>query len=139
MRLERFRTEIGLDMSVPDFDTKTIDVSVMGTRLAGIIEYMIDNYNQFVYNRRLCQILKEQVEPLDHVEFELKKLQFVSAVKNGNEITLYFTAWPEKNAAKVKQTELVFRFKNGVPDTQATNELFSMMSRYVQWREELNN
>lgn len=138
MRLEKYRTEIGLDMSIPDFDSKTIDAKVMGQRLAGILEYMMDNYNQSVYNRKLCQILKEQVEPLEHVEIEMKKLQFVSAAKRGDEITLFFTVWPEKNTAKVKQAELVFRFKNGVSDSQITNELFSMMSRYVRMREKLN-
>ena len=139
MRMEKFRTEIGLDMSVPDFEIKMIDANIMGSRLAGIIDYMIDNYNQSVYNRKLCLILKEQVEPLDHVGFELKKLQFVSATKSGNEITLYFTAWLEKNVAKVKQAELVFRFSNGVSDSQLTNELFSRKSRYVQRREALQN
>lgn len=54
MRLEKFRTEIGLDLSVPDFETKTIDAEVMGTRLAGILDYMMENYNQSVYNRKLC-------------------------------------------------------------------------------------
>lgn len=137
MRLEKFRTEIGLDMSVSDFDTKTIDFPVMGSRLAGILDYMMGNYNQSEYNRKLCQILKEQVESLEHVEFEMKKLRFLSAAKSGNEITLYFTASLEKNVAKVKQAELIFRFMNGVSDNQATNEFFSMMSRYVQRREEL--
>lgn len=36
MRLEKFRTEIGLDMSIRDFDTKTIDAEAMGSRLAAI-------------------------------------------------------------------------------------------------------
>jgi hypothetical protein len=37
----------------------------------------------------------------------------------------------------VKQTELAFHFKDGVSESQATNELFCMMSRYVQHREQL--
>ena len=60
MRFEKFRTEIGLDMSVPDFETKMIDADIMGSRLAGILDYMMDNYNQSVYSRKLCQILKEK-------------------------------------------------------------------------------
>ena len=111
MPLEKFRTEIGLDMSVPDFNTKTIEADVMGSRLAGILDYMMDNYLQPVYSRKICQILKEQVELLEKLEFELKKIQFVSATKNGDEISLFFTAWPQKNTAKVNQAELVFRFK----------------------------
>ena len=100
IRLAKYRTEIGLDMSVPDFNTKTIDAKVMGTRLAGILDYLMENYVQPSYSRKICQILKEQVEPLKHVEFELKKIQFVGAVKRGEELTLLFTAWPEKMLLK---------------------------------------
>ena len=61
----------------------------------------------------------------------------MSAVKNGDEITLLFTAWPGNNTAKVKQTKMVFRFKNGASESLFTNELFSIMSHYVQMRESL--
>ena len=46
----------------------------------------MDNYNQPVYSRKLCQILKEQVEPLEESLFELKKIQFVKATKTGKKI-----------------------------------------------------
>lgn len=101
MYLEKYRTEIGLDMSVPDFNTKTIDAKVMGTRLAGILEYMMENFDQSVYSRKLCLIIKEQVEPLEKLEFGLKKIQFVRAYKSGDEINIMFTIWPDKNAAKI--------------------------------------
>lgn len=35
-RMSAYREAIGLDMTVPDFETKKIDAKVMGTRLAGI-------------------------------------------------------------------------------------------------------
>jgi hypothetical protein len=138
LRLEKYRTEIGLDMSVPDFDTKSIDSKVMGTRLAGILDYLMKNYKQAVYSRKLSQILKEQVPPLEKLEFELKKFQLVRATKSGDEISLLFSVLPNINDVKVKQTDLIFHFKNGVSESQATNELFSMMSRYVQMIEELS-
>lgn len=59
-RVEKYRMEIGLDMSLPDFDIKSIDAKVMGTRLAGILGYLMENYHQVVYDRKLCQILREQ-------------------------------------------------------------------------------
>ena len=135
MRLEKFRTEIGLDMSVPDFNTKTIDANVMGARLAGILDYMMESYYQPVYSRKICQILKEQVEPLEKLEFQLKKIQFVGATKSGDELTLLFTALLDKNVANVKQSDIAIAFKNGVSESQTINELFSMMSHYVQARE----
>lgn len=136
-RLAEYRIEIGLDLTVADFNTKSIDPKVLGPRLAGILGYFIENFYQSVYERKLCKILKEQNQALDKVEFEIAKIQFVSAKKVDDEITLLFTVWPSKNKAKVKQIELVFRFKDGVSESQATNELFSLMSRYVQQREQL--
>lgn len=44
MKLAQYRTEIGLDMTVPDFNTKSIDAEVMGTRLAGVLDYLLENY-----------------------------------------------------------------------------------------------
>lgn len=45
-RMAAYREAIGLDMTVPDFSTKKIDAKVMGTRLAGILEYLLENYTQ---------------------------------------------------------------------------------------------
>ena len=47
--------------------------------------------------------------------------------------------WPDKNAANVKQADLMFHFIDGVSEDQKTNELFSNMSHFVQARELLNN
>jgi hypothetical protein len=74
MKLAQYRTEIGLDLTVPDFDTKSIDAKVMGTRLAGILDYLIESYKQLIYNRKLCKILKEQNQTLENHEFEIVKI-----------------------------------------------------------------
>ena len=58
------RERIGIDMTVPDFNTKKIDAKVMGTRLAGILEYLLENYTQGTYERLLTRMLGEQVEEL---------------------------------------------------------------------------
>lgn len=39
------REKIGLDLSVPDFETKRIDAKVMGERLAGMLDYLMENYH----------------------------------------------------------------------------------------------
>ena len=110
---------IGLDLSLPDFDIKSIDAKVMGTRLAGILGYLMENYHQVVYDRKICQILREQNEERDH------------------EIILLFTVWPSQNTANVKKADLICHFANGVSESQTTNELFSMISHYIQAREQL--
>lgn len=82
------RAKIGLDMTVPDFETKKIDASVMGNRLAGTLEYLRENYQQGVYERRLVAIADEQNEALENVYIQNKKMKFLNAVKKGNEITI---------------------------------------------------
>ena len=137
-RQAEYREKIGLDMSVPDFDTKKIDARVMGTRLAGILNYLMENYDQGVLERQLATILSDQVEALDNIYFNIKKVKFLNAKKAGDEITILLKIWPDKNAANVKQADLMFHLINGVSKDQKTNDLFSNISHYVQAREMLN-
>lgn len=132
-----FKNKIAIDMSVPDFDTKTIDANVMGKRLAGILEYLMKNYHQGVYDRKLSHIVSEQNEALENVFFQLKKLKFINAIKKGDEMTILMRADLQKNAANVKQVGFVFHFKDGVSESIMQNEIFSYISHYVQAREEL--
>ena len=135
IRNAEYREKIGLDMSVPDFETKKIDAKVMGTRLAGILEFMLENYHQGTYEKQITQMVKEQNEALEKVYFNIKKLKFVSSKKVGDEIIILMQVWPEKNEAKVKQTILTIRFIDGITESRNSNDMFSSMSRYVQARE----
>ncbi len=74
------REKIGLDMTLPDFESKKIDAKVMGDRLASILNFMMENYQQSVYDRRLGQIASEQNEILENVYFHIKKMKFVNAI-----------------------------------------------------------
>lgn len=129
------REKIGLDLSVPDFETKRIDAKVMGERLAGMLDYLMDNYHQAVYDRKLGLIASEQNKAMENVYFQLKKMKFVNAVKKGNDITILIRADLQKNAANVKQTDIVLHFVDGVSDSDKVNEMFSYISHYVQARE----
>ncbi len=137
-RMAAYREAIGLDMTVPDFETKKIDAKVMGTRLAGILEYLLENYKQASYERQIALIVGEQYEALQDTYFYINKIKFVSAAKKGNEITILLKVSPDNNPADVKQADLEFLFKDGVSESRTTNELFTYMSRYVQARENLN-
>ena len=83
-------------------------------------------------------MIGEQVEELKQAYFNIKKMKFVSATKKGNELSILMKVWPGKNTKDVKQADLTIHFKDGVSESQSTNELFSYMSRYVQAREKLN-
>ena len=58
----------------------------MGTRLAGILVYLLENYTQGTYERLLTRMLGEQVEKLKQANFNIKNMKFVSATKKGNEL-----------------------------------------------------
>ena len=136
-RRAEYKEKIGLDMTVPDFETKKIDSKVMGSRLAGILDYLMENYQQGVYDRRLGQIASEQNESLENLYFQFKKMKFVNAVKKGNEITILMQLELQKNAANVKLTDIVFRFIDGLSESDKVNEMFSYISHYVQAREQI--
>ena len=137
IRNAEYREKIGLDMSVPDFETKKIDAKVMGNRLAGILNYLMENYQQGVYDRRLGQIASEQNEVLENVYFQLKKMKLVTAVKKGNEISILMRANLQKNAVNIKQTDIMLHFVDGVSESDKVNEMFNYISHYVQARESL--
>ena len=137
-KIAEYRERIGIDMTVPNFETKKIDAKVMGPRLAGILEYLLENYTQGTYSRLIAQMMEEQVEELKQAYFNIKKMKFVSATKKGNELTVLMKVWPDKNTRDVKQADLTIHFIDGVSESQTANELFSYMSRYVQAREKLN-
>lgn len=96
----------------------------MGSRLAGILDYLLENYQQGIYDRKLGAIAGEQNEALENLYFQIKKMKFVNAVKKGNEITILMRADLQKNAANVKQTDIILYFVDGVSESDKVNEMF---------------
>ena len=136
-RNAEYKKTIGLDTTIPDFNTNKIDAQVMGPRLANLLNYLLENYHQESYELQLAQILGNQNEDLQHLYYKIKKIQFANASKQGDIMTVTMKVWPDKNQAGVNQTDLIFRFVDGASDDQSTNALFSYMSRYVEARETL--
>jgi len=56
-RNAEYKKAIGLDTTIPDFDTNKIDAKVMGSRLANLLNYLLENYNQDSYELQIVQIL----------------------------------------------------------------------------------
>lgn len=125
-KIAEYRERIGIDMTVPDFETKKIDTKVMGTRLAGILGFLLDNHTQGTYERLLTQMLGEQVEELKQAYFNIKKMKFVSAAKKGNELSIFMKVWPDRNSRDVKQVDLTILFNDGVSNNRIINELFTI-------------
>ena len=72
-RIAEYKKTIGLDTTVPDFDTKKIDAKVMGSRLANYLNYLLENYNQESYELQIAQILGDQNESLQHLYYKKRK------------------------------------------------------------------
>ena len=136
-RIAEYKKAIGLDTTVPDFDTNKIDAKVMGSRLANLLNHLLQNYNKDTYELLIAQILGKQNESLQHLYYKIKKMQFAHASKQGDVMTVLMHVWPDKNIADVNQADMTFRFVDGVSDDQTTNALFSYMSRYVDAQEAL--
>ena len=136
-RMAEYREQIGLDMSVPDFDVKKIDDAKMGTRLANILRYLEENYSQGSYSRWNTSVLREQNEKFENVYPEVTKIKMESVSKTGNEIAVKYKIWLGENPKQIKQTLISFHFVDGVSESKTTNEMFSYMSRYVQAKEQL--
>ena len=136
-RNAEYKKTIGLDTTVPDFDTNKIDAQVMGSRLANLLNYLLENYHQESYELQIAQILSKQNEDLQHLYYKIKKMQFANASKQDDIITVTMNVWSGKNQADINQTDLIFRFVDGASDDLTTNALFSYMSRYVEAREAL--
>ncbi len=133
----KYKQEIGLDMSVPDYQTKRINPKVMGPRLAGILNYIMENYHQRIYDNRISLILGEQNDALKNLYPRAKKMKFISAVKRADKLTVTIRVRLDKNAANVKQSDMILHFIDGVSDSQKVNDFFSDVSKFVQAREEL--
>ena len=127
-----YREKIGIDMNVPDFDTKKIDAKVMGTRLANILTFLMNNYQQGFYISQLKDIASDQNKALQYVYLEIKKMSFLYAVKKGDELAIMMKLHLHKNSSGIKQTNLLFYFIDGVSEDKKTNVLFSTISNYAQ-------
>ena len=125
-----YRQKIGIDYSMPDFSTSKNDGKVIGTRLAKMLTLLINRYDDYVFNQRVSFIQCEQLENLNYAKVE--KLKFDRISKVGDVITIRFKTKMSKNAAKIKNAEMIFCFKKGVSESIFINDLFSDLSRYIK-------
>ena len=120
-REAKYRSEmiekLALDYSMPDYSIKKVDANVMGPHLATMVNILLQNCGTLTYSKLISKILSEQVESLKYQYVDIKKMKLVSASKQGNDISLLFNVWPDKNPADVKQTEMTIHFIDGLSDS----------------------
>lgn len=133
---EGMKTEIGFDLSVPDFDVRSIDAKVIGDRLARILTFLHDNYVQSSFERKFITLIGSQNDKLSSVPFHIKRLKLMRVSKHGDVLTIKYNAQLGKNGANIKKVEFDCVFVDGVSEDNTVNELFSKASHYVQAKEQ---
>ena len=131
-KMMEYRETIGLDYSMPDFDTSKINAKVIGARLARLLYSLEVNYTQGYYNRTLASILAEQLENPAYKFVPVKKIKTQRITKTGDEITILLkTTFKSTNEGK-KNTILTLRFFQGISDSPFVNSLFYTLGNYLK-------
>lgn len=117
------RNKIGIDYSIPDFNTSSLNGKLIGERLAKMLQLLQNRFDDYVFNQRISFIQCEQIENLLYVKVEKFKITKIS--KSGDVITVKAKTKMSPNSAKVKKAEMIFVFNKGISDSQAINDLFS--------------
>ena len=124
------REKLALDYSMPDYSISKIDPKVMGSRLAKMVEYICNNYQQQVNLGTLNILQCKQIDNLNFVRIQNLKLD--SVFKKGNEITVQFKTTLGPNSRNLKKANLSFSFVDGISDNRDVNDLFISISRYIK-------
>lgn len=125
-----YRQKIGIDYSMPDFNTSKIDGKVIGTRLAKMLTLLMNRYDDYVFNQRVSFIQCEQLENLNYAKIEKMSISKISKV--GDVITIKFKTRISPNSSKIKNAEMTFCFTKGVSESVSINDLFSDLGRYIK-------
>lgn len=131
-KMMEYRETIGLDYSMPDFNTTKVDAKVIGVRLATILQSLEKNYKQAFYNRLLASIAAEQMANLNYSSVPVHKIMIKKISKTGDEINILVRTTLTPSDSKKKNFDVNLRFIQGVSDNNTTNLLFSDLCRYLK-------
>lgn len=130
--LDAMRQRIGLDYSMPDYDTMSLDPTVIGPRLARILEHLKTSYDQIFYNRLLSEIRDEQITDRRAYSCRIHELEIRRVSKKGNVITINIATVSKLDKKQKCRNDISLLFVNGVSESMSTNELFSQLAKYIK-------
>ena len=128
--VEDLRQQIGLDVEMPDYTTKKVDADVIGDHLAKMLNLLVNNITDGWFVQKMSSILSSQDAQLKYVIVDRIRVQSIS--KRDNEIIVKLKTWLSPNSSGLKTVDVSFHFIDGVSDNQDVNDLFSLLSKYVQ-------
>ena len=95
-----------------------------------MLKYLDGNTNNYNVYSYLSSIQREQIEGLNYVTVESYKIKNIS--KQGDVITIKLKTKLKQNAKNIKSADLLITFNKGVSESQAANDLFCDLGRYIK-------
>lgn len=129
-RTVELRQKIGIDYTMPDFNTSKINGNVIGVRLAKMLQKLDDRACDYGWSSSIINICCEQNEKLRYAILE--KFRIMNISKAGDVITIKANVKLQRNSAGIRNTDILMIFNKGVSASQAVNDLFSILSRYAK-------
>lgn len=127
---DRVRKTLQLDYSMPDYSVTSINAKMMGDRLAKIVKKTLEMCQSQSNLGSLSVIQSRSIEGLTYCT--VTNVKFGKATKQGNVISLYFNTTLAENSKKIKKSQIVFSFVDGVSDDIVTNDFFTNICRYIK-------
>ena len=129
---QKYQRLINLDYSVPDYEVSRPDANVMGWKLAGILQFLEENYQQSVYNQMLAQIRNVQMGTLKVHYLPVDKIMVTHVQKQDSVITITINTFTLISKKEKVNFDLKQIFTNSLSNDETTNKLFSDISKYVR-------
>ena len=129
---QKYQRLINLDYSVPDYEVSRPDASVMGWRLAGILQFLEENYQQSVYNQMLAQIRNVQMGTLKVHYLPVDKIQVTHVQKQDSVIAITINTFTKISKKERVNFDLKLIFTNSLSKDEAANKLFMDICKYVR-------
>ena len=129
-RKAEIRKTLALDYSMPDYSISKINSKVMGKRLVEILDKFQEMSLSQTNMRTLSIIQAKQIDGMLYCAVKNVKLNKV--VKQDNVITITYDTELAENAKKIKNSQLVFSFVDGISNDIATNNFFTNVCRYIK-------
>jgi hypothetical protein len=100
---EEIRQKIGIDYTVPDFNTSKINGNVIGVRLAKMLQKLDDRACDYGWSSSIINICCEQNEKLRYAILEKFSIKNIS--KTDDVITIKANVKLQKNSVGIRNTD----------------------------------
>lgn len=124
------RQQIGLDYSMPDYETTTINANIIGKRLAQMLESLKDNYARNEFNHLLSNIRDSQIEDRRAYTLRVDEIKIKCISKKDSIISISISTLSKPEKKQKYSNDVIISFINGVSANPSANELFYQLGRY---------